>query len=41
MYMDEVLYTLSSKKIKMNALDDLDEIKEISLPGNSYTPWYY
>lgn len=32
LYIDNVLYTISSKKIKMNALDDLAEINEIELP---------
>ena len=30
-YIKNVLYTLSDKKIKMNSLEDLTEIKEIQL----------
>lgn len=32
LYIDNVLYTISSKKIKMNSLEDLAEINEIQLP---------
>ena len=32
LYIENVLYTLSDKKIKMNSLEDLTEIKEIQLP---------
>jgi uncharacterized secreted protein with C-terminal beta-propeller domain len=32
LYIDNVLYTISDKKIKMNSLEDLEEIKEIRLP---------
>lgn len=32
LYIDNVLYTISSKKIKMNSLEDLAEINEIELP---------
>jgi len=32
LYIDNVLYTVSDKKIKMNSLEDLREIKEIRLP---------
>jgi len=32
LYIEEVLYTMSDKKIKMNSLDDLHLIKEIELP---------
>ena len=39
LYMDDVLYTISDKKVKSNDLSDMDEIKEIDLP---YTePWGY
>jgi len=32
LYIEDVLYTMSDKKIKMNSLDDLHFIKEIELP---------
>ena len=32
LYIDNVLYTISDKKIKMNNLEDLDEINEVELP---------
>jgi len=32
LYMDDVLYTISKKRIKANSLDDLDEIESVSLP---------
>jgi len=32
LYIDNVLYTISDKKIKMNSLEDLTEINEIELP---------
>ncbi len=32
LYIDNVLYTISDKKIKMNSLENLDEINEIKLP---------
>jgi len=32
LYIDNVLYTISDKKIKMNSLDTLDEINEVELP---------
>jgi len=32
LYIDNVLYTISDKKIKMNSLEDLAEINEIELP---------
>ena len=45
LYMDDVLYTVSAKKIKMNDLDDInEEINEVYLPykENRYwpRPWY-
>jgi uncharacterized secreted protein with C-terminal beta-propeller domain len=33
LYIDDVLYTISGKKIKLNSLDDLEEIKELVLGG--------
>jgi uncharacterized secreted protein with C-terminal beta-propeller domain len=32
LYIDNVLYTISEKKIKMNSLEDLEQINEIELP---------
>lgn len=32
LYIENALYTVSDKKIKMNSLEDLTEIKEIQLP---------
>jgi hypothetical protein len=32
LYIDNILYSISSKKIKMNSLEDLGEINEIMLP---------
>ena len=32
LYVDNVLYTISDKKIKMNNLENLDEINEVKLP---------
>jgi len=32
LYIDNVLYTISNKKIKMNDLDGLYEINEVELP---------
>ena len=32
LYIDNVLYTISEKKIKMNSLEDLEQLNEIELP---------
>ena len=41
LYMDNVLYTLSNKMIKMNSLDDISEINRIDLPyTQNYYPYY-
>jgi uncharacterized secreted protein with C-terminal beta-propeller domain len=32
LYIDNILYTISDKKIKMNSLDNLDEINEVEFP---------
>lgn len=32
LYVDNVPYALSDKKIKMNSLEDLDEVNEVELP---------
>jgi len=42
LYMDNVLYTISSKIIKMNSLDNMDQINKIELPydeGEIYYPY--
>ena len=36
LYIDNVLYTISGKKIKMNSLEDLDEINEVELPLSAH-----
>jgi inhibitor of cysteine peptidase len=41
LYMDDVLYTISSQRIKMNDLDTIDEINEIELPYEDYRHIYY
>lgn len=42
LYMDDVLYTVSNKMIKMNNLEDLEEINRISLPyEKGYYPGYW
>ncbi|MBU3904926.1 MAG: beta-propeller domain-containing protein [Nanoarchaeota archaeon] len=41
LYMDDVLYTISNRKIKMNNLNSIEEINEISLPyDEKYYYWY-
>jgi inhibitor of cysteine peptidase len=43
LYMDDVLYTVSSKKVKMNDLGDLSYVNEVELPyedeGRYYPYW--
>ncbi|MCJ7724616.1 MAG: beta-propeller domain-containing protein, partial [Anaerolineales bacterium] len=43
LYMDDVLYTVSSKKVMMNGLDNLTAIKSIDLPSEmgQYYPYMY
>lgn len=41
LYMDDVLYTISSRKILMNDLEDISEINEIELPENKNEYPYY
>jgi len=36
LYMDDVLYTISGKLIKMNDLDELDELNKVELPYEVY-----
>jgi uncharacterized secreted protein with C-terminal beta-propeller domain len=41
LYIDDVLYTISSKVVKMNNLDSMEEIGKIDLPSDAYlTPLY-
>jgi inhibitor of cysteine peptidase len=41
LYIDDVLYTISQAKIKMNNLENLDYINEVELPGSTWTPYDY
>jgi uncharacterized secreted protein with C-terminal beta-propeller domain len=41
LYIDDVLYTISQAKIKMNSLDNLDYINEVELPYSTWTPYEY
>ena len=42
LYIDNVLYTLSQKMIKMNSLTDLSEINKLDLPyDQNVYPIYY
>ncbi len=36
LYMDDVLYTISNKKVKMNDLNNIAEINEVGLPYEDY-----
>jgi len=38
LYIDNVLYTVSQAKIKMNNLENLDYINEVELPYSTWTP---
>jgi len=38
LYIDNVLYTISQTKIKMNSLENLDYINEVELPYSTWTP---
>jgi uncharacterized secreted protein with C-terminal beta-propeller domain len=38
LYIDDILYTISGAKIKMNSLEDLDYINEVELPYSTWTP---
>jgi uncharacterized secreted protein with C-terminal beta-propeller domain len=43
LYMDNVLYTISDKMIKMNSLENMNEINKITLPyeqGEGYYPYW-
>jgi hypothetical protein len=39
--MDDVLYTLSARKIVMNDLKDISEINSIDLPFSKIQPYPY
>jgi uncharacterized secreted protein with C-terminal beta-propeller domain len=41
LYIEDVLYTISQAKIKMNNLDNLDYINEVELPGSTWIPYEY
>jgi len=41
LYIDDVLYTISQARIKMNSLEDLDYINEVDLPYSAWTPYEY
>jgi uncharacterized secreted protein with C-terminal beta-propeller domain len=41
LYIDNVLYTISKAKIKMNSLDTLDYINEVELPHSTWIPYGY
>ncbi len=41
LYIDNVLYTISQAKIKMNSLDNLDYINEVELPYSTWTHYGY
>lgn len=42
LYMDDVLYTISNRYVKMNGLDDLEEINSVELPYvDPYRDWVY
>ena len=39
LYIDDVLYTISDAKIKMNSLENLEYINEVELPYSTWTPY--
>jgi uncharacterized secreted protein with C-terminal beta-propeller domain len=41
LYIEDVLYTISQAKIKMNSLENLDYINEVELPHSTWTPTDY
>jgi uncharacterized secreted protein with C-terminal beta-propeller domain len=41
LYIDDVLYTISQAKIKMNSLENLDYINEVELPHPTWPPYEY
>jgi len=40
-YIDDVLYTISQAKIKMNNLENLDYINQVELPDSAWVPYDY
>jgi len=40
LYIEDVLYTISQSKVKMNSLEDLAELNEVELPYEEYYPMY-
>jgi len=38
LYIDDVLYTISQAKMKMNSPENLDYINEVELPYSTWTP---
>jgi inhibitor of cysteine peptidase len=41
LYIDDILYTISKAKIKMNSLENLEYINEVELPYSAWTPYEY
>jgi len=41
LYIDDVLYTISDAKIKMNNLENLEYINEVELPSSDWVPYEY
>jgi hypothetical protein len=41
LYIEDVLYTISQAKIKMNNLNGLGYINEVELPYSTWTPYEY
>jgi len=41
LYIEDVLYTISQAKIKMNSLENLNYINEVELPYSDWTPYGY
>jgi len=41
LYVDDVLYTISQAKIKVNSLEDLAYINQVELPYTAWTPYEY
>jgi hypothetical protein len=40
LYIDNILYTISSYKIKLNSLDDLSQLKELNITVPEQTEYY-
>jgi inhibitor of cysteine peptidase len=41
LYINDILYTISQAKIKMNSLENLEYINEVELPYSTWTPFDY